>query len=197
MSGGVSNERAAWLARNVLRHEAALRAWLRAKRLVGLEIDDLVQETYAVLAGLKSVDHITDPRSYAFQVAQSLILQHVRRARVVSILNVAELDRLNIRAEEPLPDVQTSDREALFHLAAAIDALPPRCREAFTLRKIQELSYRDIAARMGVSESTVDKHLTKALGLLMQWFARDGGSGGAYVSSQSDVDGEADGQARH
>ena len=198
----MTTARAVWLARHVLCHEAGLRSWLRAKRLVGLEIDDLVQETYAVLAGLKSVDHITDPRSYAYRVAQSLILQHVRRARVVSILNVAELDHLNIRSEEPGPDVQTSDRDALFRLAAAISDLPPRCREAFILRKIHELSYRQIAQKMGLSESTVDKHLTKALSLLMQSFGResgrDGGNGGARVSSHpTETDSGADAKARN
>jgi RNA polymerase sigma-70 factor (ECF subfamily) len=43
--------------------------------VAGLEPDDIVQETYAVLAGLPSVAHIQSPRAYAFQTAQSIILR--------------------------------------------------------------------------------------------------------------------------
>ena len=47
--GQYSDERAIWLGRHVLPHEPALRAWLRRRRLDGLEIDDVIQETYTRL----------------------------------------------------------------------------------------------------------------------------------------------------
>ncbi|MBC7168934.1 MAG: RNA polymerase subunit sigma-24, partial [Phenylobacterium sp.] len=52
--GLVSKERAVWLAQRILPHEPALRAWL-SRRTAGLEVDDIVQETYAILAGLGEV----------------------------------------------------------------------------------------------------------------------------------------------
>src|SRR5512143_384694 len=121
-----SNDRSAWLAHQVLPHEPALRAWLRRRRIEGLEIDDVVQEAYAVLAGLASVDHIESPRAYTFQTAQSVILRHLRRARVVRIDTFDNLEMLNIPVDEASPELQTSSRQELRRVADLISALPPK-----------------------------------------------------------------------
>src|SRR3954462_11724614 len=106
-----ARERSLWLSRHVLPHAPALRAWLRHRRVHGLETDDIVQETYAVLAGLASVDHIESPRAYAFQTAQSVILRHLRRARVVRIDALGDLEQLNTPLDAPSPEHQTSARQ--------------------------------------------------------------------------------------
>lgn len=81
-----SRERAVWLGRNVFPHEAALRQWLSARTAsAGLEVDDVVQETYAILASIERVDHIRNARTYMFEVAKSVVLQSLRRARIVTI----------------------------------------------------------------------------------------------------------------
>ena len=66
--------RARWLERHILPHEEALRAWLHKKTTVGLDVDDIVQETYAILASLDSVENIQYPKTYAVKVAVSVIL---------------------------------------------------------------------------------------------------------------------------
>jgi DNA-directed RNA polymerase specialized sigma24 family protein len=53
-----SDERAIWLGRQVLPHEPALRAWLRRRRLGGLDVDDIIQETYSRLMTAESVQHV-------------------------------------------------------------------------------------------------------------------------------------------
>ncbi len=173
-STAVSDERARWLARHALPHEPALRAWLRHGP-GGLELDDIVQETYSVLAGLESVEQIHNPRAYMFQVARTVILQHLRRIQVVRIDAVEEIDRLSIHTEEPSPEQQASDRQELRQIARLIAGLPAKCREAFTLRKVDGLSQREIARRMGVSEGTVEKHVAKGVRLLMDALAANPG----------------------
>jgi len=71
----ISDERAQWLAAHIVPHEAALRAWLKGKTSLGSDVDDIVQETYAILATKRTVDTINNPKTYAFQVAYSVILQ--------------------------------------------------------------------------------------------------------------------------
>jgi RNA polymerase sigma factor (sigma-70 family) len=164
----VSAARAVWLARNALPHEGALRRWLaRNQKIVNLEIDDIVQETYAILVGLQSVEHIEKPQSYMFSVAQSVVLQHIRRARIISIEAVAEIERFDHLRMQSSPEQQVSDREELRVAAERIAKLPARCRQAFILRKVEGLSQKEVALRMSVSENTVEKHMGKAIRILM------------------------------
>jgi RNA polymerase sigma factor (sigma-70 family) len=163
----ITDDRASWLAEHVLPHERRLRAWLAQRRVIDLDIDDIVQETYAILAELKSVAHIRNSRTYLFSVAHSIILQHVRRKRVVAIEALADLEQLGIYSEEPNPEESLSGHQALRDIAQLIADLPGKCREAFTLRKVEGLSQREVAGQMRISESTVEKHIGKALRLLM------------------------------
>jgi RNA polymerase sigma-70 factor (ECF subfamily) len=164
---GVSDDRAIWLAEHALPFEPGLRAWLARRRVVDLEVDDIVQETYAVLTELDSVAHIRNPRTYLYTVAHSIILRHVRHERVVSIETMADIDRLGIYLEEPSPEEALSNFQELRSIALSIAALPDRCREAFTLRRIHGLAQRDVARKMRVSEGTVEKHIGRAIKLLM------------------------------
>ncbi|QDX26198.1 RNA polymerase sigma factor [Sphingomonas suaedae] len=161
-----SHHRAQWLARFILPHEGELRAWLARRPLVGLDIDDVVQESYAILAGLAAVDHIRNPRTYLFEVAKSVCLQALRRSQVVPFGALTDIEALEIPCDAPGPEAVAAGRQELEQVAVLIATLPPKCREAILLRKVHQLPQRQIAERMGISESTVEKHIGKALRLL-------------------------------
>jgi RNA polymerase sigma-70 factor (ECF subfamily) len=180
--GHYSDERAIWLGRHVLPHEPALRAWLRRRRLEGLEIDDVIQETYTRLIAADSVAHIRDAKSYAFQIAGSVVVDHLRRLKVVSIASVSDLDHLDAPSEEPSPERQVIDREELHRLAQMIAGLPRRVRDVFTLRRVYGLSQREVAERLGIAESTVEKHMARGF-LLMLEPLRHGGNNTFHTSS--------------
>jgi len=182
-----THERAIWLARHVLPHEPALRAWLGRRPLAGLEVDDIVQETYAILAGLERVDHIQTPRTYMFEVAKSVALGSLRRSRIVAFEALAEADGLEPPSADPSPETVAADRQELSRIAVLIAGLPAKCREAFTLRKVHGLSQREVARRMGVSENTVEKHVGKGLGVLMNAMGR-GGNDRFQASRARDVE---------
>jgi len=160
--------RAVWLAEQILPHEPALRRWLRERlALSAADADDIVQESYARLAGLECVDHVREPRAYLFTMARSLVHQHLRRAQVVAIETVAELDGLGVEAPRASPERFASSRQQLALAQRLLAGLPGRCREVFQMRRIEGLSQREVAARLRISQSTVEKHMIKALRLLM------------------------------
>jgi RNA polymerase sigma factor (sigma-70 family) len=170
----VCDERALWLARQVLPHEPALRAWLTRWRLPDLHVDDIVQEAYAVLAARASVDDIRQPKNYLFQTARSIVLMHLRRSRVVSIRAMENMERIGVAADDPTPEQEVSDREELHRLAQAIADLPAMGRQALTLRVIDGLSQREVGERMGISENAAQKHIAKSIHTLMDIFGRGG-----------------------
>ncbi len=178
---GVSDERAIWLGRHVLPHEPALRAWLRRRNLGGLEIDDVVQETYTRLFQAESVAHIHEARTYAFQVAGSVVIDHLRRMKVVPLASVPGLEYLEVGSEEPSPERQVIDRDELTRLAGMIARLPGKVRDVFTLRRVYGLSQREVASRLGLAESTVEKHMAKGF-LIMSEFHSHGGNAPSHPS---------------
>jgi RNA polymerase sigma-70 factor (ECF subfamily) len=187
-----------WLARHVLPQEPALRAFITRMRLPeDLDVDDIVQECYSKLAAMESVEGIRNPRTYVFSIARTTVLMHIRRSKVVSIRAVEDIATYPIAADDPSPEQQVSDREQLHLLGLAVAELPDPVRRAFQLRMIDELSHKQIAERMGITENAVQKSIAKSIGLLLKKLGRGGnGSAGASMKTQQRREDEPDEAAR-
>jgi RNA polymerase sigma-70 factor (ECF subfamily) len=158
----------AWVGSHILPHEADVRAWLRRAGTSPHDIDDIVQEAYCRLASLASVAHIQNGRAYFFQTVRSIALERFRRARVVRIDSVPEIDALSIVDSEPSPERIVSGRRELSRVQALIDGLPGRCRQIFTLRRIHGMPQRDVARLLGVTENVVEMQSMRGLRLILQ-----------------------------
>lgn len=186
-----------WFMRSVLPHEPALRSWLSRKRSTGIDVDDVIQETYTVLAAREVIDDIRHPRAYVFQVAHSIVVRHVRRARVVSIQAADDIEGFDPADEGVSPEQAAIDRDELRRLAQAIAAMPGQTRQAFILRRVHGLAQREIASRMNLSESTVEKHIARGVRFLIDRFGH-GGKAGARTSTDVEPENNApDGRARN
>lgn len=153
-----------WVGRHILPLEARLRSWLRSA-FPGIDVDEVVQETYCRISALDSVAHIADPRGYFFQTARNVVLQQIRRTRVVSIeaaSGLVEFDHA-MAEEDASPERIVAGRRALARVEALIAALPDRCRQIFQLRKIDGISQREIATRLGVTETIVENEVARGL----------------------------------
>jgi RNA polymerase sigma factor (sigma-70 family) len=171
----VSLERARWFDHNILPHEASLSAWLRRRRLEPSEIDDVIQEAYAILASRERLDDLAHPKAYLFRIAHSLVVRDARRARIVPFEPVENLEDLAEMVDPFSPERIAIAREELRRLASVIQSMPARVRTAFVMRRVQGLSQREIAECMDISESTVEKHIAKGLMLVIERF-RSGGN---------------------
>jgi RNA polymerase sigma-70 factor (ECF subfamily) len=177
-------ERTRWFMQHILPHEAALRGWLSRRRApAAFDIDDIVQESYTLLAERERVDDILNPRAYLFQVAHSCVVRNIRRARIVPILAVEDLGLLDLADEAATPEQSAIAHDDLRRLAEVIASMPGQAREAFVLRRVRGLSQREIASQMGLSENTVEKHIVRGIRWLADWFA-SGGNPPAKSSSQ-------------
>jgi RNA polymerase sigma-70 factor (ECF subfamily) len=177
-------ERARWFMQHILPHEAALRSWLSRRRApAAFDVDDIVQESYTLLAERERVDDIINPRAYLFQVAQSLVVRSIRRARIVPILAVEDLGLVDFPDGAATPEQNAIAHDDLRQLAEVIASMPGQTREAFVLRRVRGLSQREIASQMGLSENTVEKHIVRGIRWLGDWFA-SGGNAPAKTSNE-------------
>ncbi|MBL8271144.1 RNA polymerase sigma factor [Steroidobacter sp.] len=162
-----------WIAANILPHEAELRAWLRrrVRALQDSEIDDLVQEAFARIWA-SELAAIRNGRAYFFATVRHLLAEYARRRRIVPIELLGEIESLNLISEEPGLERQVGARQELARLKVIVAALPAQCRRVFELCKLDGLSYRQAAGKMGLSEKTVENHLGRALARIADSLAR-------------------------
>jgi len=158
----------AFVGGQILPHEADVRAWLRRSGSAAADIDDVVQETYCRLSALDSIAHITSGRAYFFRTARNIAIEKIRRARIVRIDCVTEIDALNVVDEEPSPERVVASRRELGRVRRLIEELPERCRRIFTLRRIHGLSQRETARRLGVTENVVEMQSARGLRLILR-----------------------------
>lgn len=164
-----------WFCEEVLALEPALTRYLRQDRRIGDDVIDVRQDVYeAALESARGGLPQNTP-AYVFTIARHLLINRARRSRVVSFDQVADVEALDLPADLSATDRHIDARDALRRAALGMEALPPRCREVVRLRKVEGLSTREAAARMGVSPDTIERQLV--LGLRAMADAMLGGSG--------------------
>ena len=179
--------RSRWLAAHVLPCEPAVRAWLhRTRQISDADVNDIIQETYAILAKLECVDAIRDPRSYTMQVAKSVFLQGLRRSKIIAFDSIADVAALEVADDAPSPEQQAFGQRELRRVQAAIEMMPSQVRKVFWLRRVEGLSQRETANQLGLAEHTVEKYSAKGVKFLLSQFGR-GGKGASESSKTQDL----------
>lgn len=160
----------------VLPLEPALMRMLRQHWRRADDLADLRQEVYARVYESAGRDGFPDNTgAYVFRTARNLLIDQARRARVISFDLVAEIEELPASPrDEWTPERVNTARAELRMLEGALGALPPRCREVVTLRRVEGLSQKDIAARLGIAAGTVEKHVTLGMRALAEALAGQG-----------------------
>lgn len=127
------------------------------------DIHDLRQEAYVRVYEAAAQCRPRAPKSFLFTTARNLMADRLRRSRVVSIEAKADLESLAAHIDEISPEHHAVARDDLRTLARAFEQLTPRCREVVWLRRVEDLSQREVAERLGVAENVVEKQIAKAM----------------------------------
>ena len=163
----------AFVGTRILPHEADVRLGLARLGVSADDRDDILQEVYCRLLTLGSTDHILDPRAYLFKAAHRVLLQKIRKTRVVPIMTMQNLDELAVADQRADPEIALSSRAELSHVLRLIRGLPERCRQVFILRKVHGCSQAETATRLKLSENIVEKDTAKGLTLILADLARN------------------------
>lgn len=153
----------AWFVREVLPLETALMQYLHHNMGKSGDAADLRQDVYVRVCEAARRQVPNPVRPFVFTITRNLLIDRMRHEQVVPIEAVSDLEALNIAIEAPGAERAVMARDELRRLQIALDRLSPRCREVVVLARIEGLSGRAIAARLGISESAVSQQLDNGM----------------------------------
>lgn len=163
-----------WFVTEVLPLEGMLERFLRRNWRAEDDIADLRQDVYTKVFVACSSTRPDSTQAFLLSTARNLLIDRARRARIVSIETFADMDAVEIAMEHIPTERYLMARSELRLLQAAMALLPLRCREVIELRKIEGLSQRDVAKKMGITESTVEQQVAKGVRALAAALANTG-----------------------
>ena len=155
-----------------LEQREAMRHFFHARLGPTADVEDLLQDLYLKAAAADPATAVREPRAYLYRLASNLMMDRWRSGRRSAVRDTAWRDVT--RTSGPVEDVDdapsaeavVAGRERLAALLDGLGRLPERTRTIFRLHKFGGLSYAEVADRLGVSRSTVEKHMMDALRVL-------------------------------
>ncbi|WP_427791354.1 RNA polymerase sigma factor [Brevundimonas diminuta] len=146
-----------------LEQRDALGRFFRARLGPQADVEDLVQELYLKLQAAPDIE-VREPRAYLYRLASNLMMDRWRsgmrsaaRDGAWATLHQGEVD------EAPSAEAVVAGRQGLAAVSAVLADLPEGTQTVFRMHKFEALSYAEVASRLGVSRSTVEKRMMQAL----------------------------------
>lgn len=152
--------------------ETFLTSRRRLARLVGRfvrpdEIEDIVQETFVLSYAASRTQKLRNPQAFMMRVAHNIALKHVDRAERKLSCSIDDVDELDMISDLDT-ELHHQTQERFLEFCRAVSELPLVCRRVFILKKVYGLSLDEIATYVGISTSTVEKHVAKGLTIVTE-----------------------------
>lgn len=148
-----------WFLDNLYQYDDMLRAWLKSRFPSRNDLDDVIQEAYLRVLKVKDSKNLRSPKAFLFATARNLTMDRIRHESIYRKESLTETNSLNVLDMEPDSFETIARDQELELLTRAVQQLPPRCRQIFTLRKVYGISQKEIARSLGISLNTVSAQL--------------------------------------
>ncbi len=126
-------------------------------------MDDIAQETFVRAFKAEQTGDIEYPKAYMYRIARNLALKELTKksTRMTSFIEDSCSSEV-LRSDEDV-ERQVSTLQKLERVRRAIADLPPQCQRVFVMRKVYGFTHKEISAQLGISVSTVEKHVVSGL----------------------------------
>jgi RNA polymerase sigma-19 factor, ECF subfamily len=124
---------------------------------------DIVHDAFLKIANVPAPAKVVEPRAYIFRLVRNLAFDALRRQSFQKIWFIPLGPAAEQIGEAPRAEEILLAKERAKRLKAAIAALGPQRRKVYHLRQVEGLTHAEIAARLGISVHTAEKHMARAL----------------------------------
>ena len=134
------------------------------RKFVGRDdAEDIISETYLRTNERFGNEEIAYPKAFLYKTSRNLALNYLSKHenRLTDSLEGLPLSDVYLLSEELESQIEAQAKFRLF--CSAVESLPPKCRKAFLLKRVHGWTCKSIAEEMGISVSTVEKHVAKGL----------------------------------
>ncbi|MFC3052533.1 RNA polymerase sigma factor [Kordiimonas pumila] len=159
-----------------IEHEKALKHYLRRFFSRAQDIEDIAQETFLKAFATEIRTDVRSPKALLFRAAKHLALNELAKKANTTTDYTEDfggsdvfLDRNHTGAE-----AQIDSKRKLIVFSKALASLPPACKQVFILRKVEGLSAKEVAIKLNISVSGVEKHIAVGLMKCSQYFRENG-----------------------
>ncbi len=152
------------MARLFVEHRGRLQQYLRRRLSNDADAQELVQEAYLRLLRVKRADLIHHPEAYLFRIARNLVHELYTGRPAVGDTAEGELQELEeLESRAPSPESITDDRRQLERVERVLEGVSAKCRAVLLLYWREGMTQQEIAGRLGLSRSMVQKYMASGL----------------------------------
>jgi RNA polymerase sigma factor (sigma-70 family) len=156
-------------------HQSALKRFIAKFLARPQDVEDIAQETYLrAFDAERGGEALRAPKAFLFRVAKNVALNELTRKSRMLTDYIEDSISPDVVGKDDSAEDRVLAQEKLAIFCSAVSTLPMQCRRAFLMRKVYGFSHQEISVRMGISVSTVEKHVASGL-LRCSTFLRERG----------------------
>jgi RNA polymerase sigma-70 factor (ECF subfamily) len=139
------------------------------------DIEDVAQEAYLrAFNAEKAGEEVRSPKAFLFRIAKNVALNELASKSRLLTDYIEDSTAQDVIDKGSSTEEQAIGHEKLAMFCRAVASLPVQCRRTFLMRKVYGLSHKEISEQLGISISTVEKHVASGL-LRCSMYLREGG----------------------
>lgn len=127
------------------------------------DIEDILQDTYIRAVEAEKINQIQTPKAFLYKICKNLAINHHNKAAQKLTSYIEDFEELHVLDSTASLEDSIEQENRFVQFCNAVKLLPTQCRSVFVLKKVYGLSSKEIAQRMDISVSTIDKHLAKGM----------------------------------